>query len=641
MKNSKRIVFVIFTAALMLVAGISAFAVADEPSTQKEEVVYAKIDGSGDVGGIYVVNIFPGGNIVDYGDYSKVKVLNTTDEISQNGDKITVSTEADSLYYEGTLDHHNLPWNIDIRYTLDGEAVTAEELAGASGELQIDLRFDQNTACDSSFFDRYALQTTMTLDTEKCKNITAKGATIANVGQNKQLTYILLPGKEKSYTITADVTDFEMESININGLRMDLAIDIPDSDLMAQVQQIEDAAAALDDGAAAVNSGAQQLEAGTKELDENAYAIAEGGAALAAGIDAFDEGLSQAEQGLQLLNSKSEGLTTGSRSVRNALETIDESLQNLNTSAEDVQKLVDASSAINQSLKTLNQSLSALEKGTGSGALSQNGVDLNAVSGMDSNAIGTINGDIATLNGILSEIAKLRAIIPQGYQGLCDEYTTEINGIIGDLNQVKATLGTNVAALNGTEQYLAALHQKTEAIHSGASNLSAQYETFNNEIIKLASTLTTIVDEMGKLSQAISVLSQNYGTLDNGIQEYTNGVATLVAGFDRSAEAMTLLTTGSQDLAIYLNALCNGTSALNDGAITLADGTTELNAGTAAFRNATSNMDQKVQQEIDNMISSLTGGNAKTKSFVSEKNTNVTAVQFVISTDPIKVEEDK
>ncbi|MGN0963305.1 MAG: YhgE/Pip domain-containing protein, partial [Clostridia bacterium] len=223
MKKSKRVTLVLLTAALILIAGISAFAVADEPSTEKEEVVYANTDANGDVRGVYVVNIFAGGDIVDYGDYAEVKVLNTTDEISQNGDKITVSTDAESLYYEGTMESRDLPWDIDIRYTLNGERITPEELAGKSGELEISLGFHQNIACDSSFFDRYALQTTMTLDTEKCENIVANGATVANVGQNKQLSYILLPGNEKEYTVTADVTDFEMESININGIRMDLS----------------------------------------------------------------------------------------------------------------------------------------------------------------------------------------------------------------------------------------------------------------------------------------------------------------------------------------------------------------------------------------------------------------------------------
>ena len=642
MKNSKRITLVILTAALILIAGISAFAVADEPSTEKEEVVYANTDANGDVRGVYVVNIFAGGDIVDYGDYAEVKVLNTTDEIRQSGDKITVSTDAESLYYEGTMESRDLPWDIDIRYTLNGERITPEELAGKSGELEINLGFRQNTACDSSFFDRYALQTTMTLDTEKCKNIVANGATMANVGQNKQLSYILLPGNEKEYTVTADVTDFEMESISINGIRMDLSVDIDNEELMSQVRQIENAGVSLDDGAAAVNSGAEQLANGTEELNESAALIAGGGATLAAGIQAFTAGLEEAEKGLALLNSESEKLTSGSKEVKTALNTIDEKLSELSVSAEEVEKLVNASSQINQSLKELSGSLSALEKGTGSAALAQSGIDLNAVKGANGSAMATVESDIAALQSILNELSDLEsAIRGAGYGDTYDRYVSQVNGLITDLNSVKGILGTDNAALGGTEQYLSALHQKTAAVSSGASELSKQYEEFNKEIVKLASTLTTMIGDMNELSEAISILSSRYDTLDTGIQAYTDGVAALVAGFDRSAEAITLLTTGSRELAVYLSALCEGTDALNEGALALADGSEELNAGTAAFRAATTGMDGKVQTEIDNMISSLTGGNGKTKSFVSDKNTKVTAVQFVISTDPVKVKDEE
>ena len=642
MKKRKRVTLVLLTAALILIAGISAFAVADEPSTEKEEVVYANTDANGDVRGVYVVNIFAGGDIVDYGDYAEVKVLNTTDEISRSGDKITVSTDAESLYYEGTMESRDLPWDIDIRYTLNGERITPEELAGKSGELEISLGFHQNIACDSSFFDRYALQTTMTLDTEKCENIVANGATIANVGQNKQLSYILLPGNEKEYTVTADVTDFEMESISINGIRMDLSVDIDNEELMAQVRQIEDAAVALDDGAAAVNGGAEQLAEGTKELNESVSLIAGGGATLAAGIQAFTAGLEEAEKGLALLNSESEKLTSGSKEVKTALNTIDEELSALSVSAEEVEKLVNASSQINQSLKELSDSLSALEKGTGSAALAQSGINLDAVKGANSSAMATVDSDIAALRSILSDLSGLEsAIRGAGYGDTYDSYVSEINGLIADLNSVKGTLGTDNAALGGTEQYLSALHQKTAALSSGASDLSKQYEEFNKEIVKLASTLTTMIGDMGELSEAISLLSTRYDALDTGIQTYTEGVAALVAGFDQSAEAVTLLTTGSRELALYLSALCGGTDTLNEGALALAGGSEELNAGTAAFRAATTGMDGKVQTEIDNMISALTGGNGKTKSFVSDKNTNVTAVQFVISTDAVKTAEEK
>ncbi len=39
------------------------------------------------------------------------------------------------------------------------------------------------------FFDNYLIQGTVTLDTKKCSNIQADGATQANVGSDRQLLY--------------------------------------------------------------------------------------------------------------------------------------------------------------------------------------------------------------------------------------------------------------------------------------------------------------------------------------------------------------------------------------------------------------------------------------------------------------------
>lgn len=634
MKTSKRILTAV-TAVAMLAVGITGFAVAQEPSSEKEEVVYANADSNGNISGIYVVNIFSGGEIVDYGDYKEVKVLNTTDEIRQQGDQITLSSDADRVYYEGILDRHDLPWNIQIRYTLNGEAITPENLGGSSGKLGIDLSFRQNPNCDSSFFDRFALQTTMTLDTNRCSKITAEGATIANVGENKQLSYIILPGREKDFHISADVTDFAMDSININGIRMDLSVDIDNGDLLDEVSQIENAAVALDDGAAALNDGSTALYDGAKELSTGAYRIAAGSSTLSAGIDAFCAGLADAQQGLALLNSKSSAMTEGSKEVKTALNTIDKQLSSLSTSAEEVKELLKASSEINQSLSALSGSLGSLTDSIGS-----SGMD-SAIQ-MNQNDIATLDQDITTLSSLLRELQSYETVIRTAGKGdVYDSCCAEINGILKDLSAVKATLGSNVGTLQTTKGNLSALHQQANAITDKATVLSEEYQVFNTKITELATTLTEMLQQMDTLSQAISLLCSEYDTLDSGIRDYTDGVAQIVVGFEEASESITLLTNGSKELALYLNALCNGTDSLASGAETLSSGATELFNGTTAFRNATTGMDEKVEAKIDDMIASLTGGDGKTKSFVSDKNTRVTAVQFVISTDPIKGEDEE
>ena len=152
-------------AAMMLAFSITTVscampvAAAEEPS-KKEEVVYAMLKEDGTVDGIYVVNSFTDKSIIDYGDYETVKNLTTTDAITKAEDKITIQTGADKIYYQGDLATKDIPWNIAIEYTLDGEPIEASQLAGSTGALKIKMAITENKNCDASFFKGYALQIT-------------------------------------------------------------------------------------------------------------------------------------------------------------------------------------------------------------------------------------------------------------------------------------------------------------------------------------------------------------------------------------------------------------------------------------------------------------------------------------------------
>ena len=58
------------------------------------------------------------------------------------------------------------------------------------------------------------------------------------MGSDKQLTYTILPGKGIDTVITADVTDFEMDAAAINGVRLNLDVDVDDTDLMDKVDEL-------------------------------------------------------------------------------------------------------------------------------------------------------------------------------------------------------------------------------------------------------------------------------------------------------------------------------------------------------------------------------------------------------------------
>ena len=133
----------VFLASALLVSALPVSASALEANTEKEEVVYVNLGNDGSVREINVVNILGGnaeGVITDYGKYLDVRNMTTTDTIDLSGDAIKINSSAEKLYYEGKLESTLMPWDIQIRYFLDGREYSAEDkafyLRAAAGKPQ-------------------------------------------------------------------------------------------------------------------------------------------------------------------------------------------------------------------------------------------------------------------------------------------------------------------------------------------------------------------------------------------------------------------------------------------------------------------------------------------------------------------------
>ena len=253
-----------------VLVGTSALACAEGG---KEEVIYAVLSAQGQVDGLYAVNIFDGGDIVDYGDYSSVHPLNTEDQIAYENGEVRFHSDAQRVYYQGNLNTRDLPWLFRLTYRLEGQEIAAQALAGKSGHVEIELDVRQNPAYTGELFKSHALQISAALDTDKCRNISAEGATQANVGMSRQLSYIVLPGTEKTILISTDATAFEMDAISINGVQLSLDIDVDSSELTEQTEKIIDAGERLDDVAQELLDGAAELTGHSAELLDGAKQI--------------------------------------------------------------------------------------------------------------------------------------------------------------------------------------------------------------------------------------------------------------------------------------------------------------------------------------------------------------------------------
>ncbi|MGN1482045.1 hypothetical protein [Porcipelethomonas sp.] len=621
-------------AVLILIPAVLPVSVSAETSADKEEVIYIMTGADGSVNSSYAVNIFGSGDITDYGKYESVKMLNTNDAITVDGDKITFSTQAEKAYMQGNLKETEIPWNISIRYFLDGKELSPEETAGKSGSLEIKFKISKNNKCKTKFYDNYALQASFTLDTELCSNIKADGATIANVGSDKQLSYTILPGKGINASITADVRDFEMDAVSINGVKMNLNIEYDDSQITEKVSELSDGVEKIDEGAKSVSDGSDQLKDGGTSLKSGSSQLYYGTESLDSGVEKLLSGIYTLQSGLDELNAQSDTLTSGSGQVKSALAQIQNALDSVSSDTESVKKLAAASGQIKTAISDLKSGAEQLQGSLGyaqyKAAMSANGLDIDSLAAGNTQAIDNLYAQIAQLNDTISQI--------QGIPGY-EEQAAQLQAQVDQLYQIIQLLNGNNGAIAGTEQYLNGLSDGVSELVSGLDQLEASYDEFDKSIGTLAETLSTMLVNVSMLSDGIDALTVQYNTLDGGICDYTSGVDKIAQGYSELTDGVSDLASGSKALVEGSDVLDNGVAELYDGISELCSGAGELSDGTGELKDKTSGMDKEIEKEIDNVISSMQGSDSEITSFVSEKNTDVHSVQFVIKTDAIEIPE--
>ena len=566
-----------FTAAAMavLLLGFTVVpAFAETAPSAKEEVIYAMADASGKVTDAEAVNIFAGGDIVDYGDYSAVKPLNTNDTITQNGDQIAFSSTADKVYYQGTMKNAALPWNISIRYYLDGKEYAPQDVAGKSGALEIRFSVTKNESCGGSFYDDYALQASFTLDTERCQNIVSNGATVANVGSDKQLTYTILPGKGIDTVITADVTDFEMDAAAINGVRLNLDVDVDDTDLMDKVDELVSAIGDLDDGAWELHDGTEELYDATKTLNSKVGDLHSGVGDLTAGAGDLYTGLTD----ITAQNQQADQLYLGY--VKSQADSI--YLAYVTTQADALYAQVAAQAVREQLIQSGYSEAQA-------------------------------DAYLQTADG--------QTLVAQTVSNMTEEQKAQIlNAAVAKLTdeQKKQILQGAVASL--TEEQKAEIREAYIQQMMASDDVTSQI----NAAVATVSAAKQVSELKGQLD--------SYGVFYQGLVAYTNAVSSAAAGAKSLKLNMDTLYSNTGKLKLSVGELSDVVGELYDGTGELTDGTTE-------FVDKTSDMDTQISDEIDSMTASLSGGDGDAESFVSEKNTNVNTVQFVIKTAAIEKAE--
>ena len=588
--------------ALALCFALSLIAVpaaaADAPAaTGAEEVIYAKLDAAGEPLSAYAVvalNGDAGESVTHYGAYTAVENLTDTSALTYEDGAVTATIpEGGRLYYQGTLESFELPWDIAIGYELDGKSISPAELGGQSGALEMTLSVKPNGNAPGAFADEMMLQITVTLDASLCKNISAEGATVANAGGDKTLAFTVLPGAEAEYTVTADVEDFTMAGLTIAGVNYDIASAMGDT--------------------AEITDGVGQMTDAISQLSDGASQLASGAGSLRSGAGSFGSGLST-------LSAGSAELVACSEQTAGALAQISASLPGAGADAE---AAAAAAAAAGMDPEAAAAAAAAGAQSAGAGMT----LDLSALAQLPAGLEQAADG--------LEQAGAALAQLAEGYGAAYPALAQAVEAI-PEPSVSEEDIGA-LMALAPDNEALAALvanYQAAQTVKAVWAQASAAFEAVQDNLPALAEGVNSAAASLRQTAQQISAaMSATGGQIDlSGLLQLTSGLSQLAQSYSAFHEGLVSYAGGVDALSANWSSVYSGISSLASGAGELSDGVAALNEETS---------------KIPELIDELTGGSTEDESadasaqasFLDGRNGDTASVQFVIMTEGISEPE--
>lgn len=438
-------------------------------SAEKKEVVYATLDGSGTNKSAYVVNVLEGNageTVQDFGAYEQVVNLTDTSELTQLSDSVIATLPEGEFSYQGSLSNAQTPWNISVKYFLDGQEISPNEVAGKSGHLEITIQTSQNTSVDPRYFENYLMQITCTLPMENTTEVKTDQGSIALSGSDVTVSFMVMPDKEGNVSLSADVTNFEMSGISFAAIPFSMALDFPNTDsLVAQFD-------GLIEGTEQLHAGAQDLANGVDEVDSATKQAASGAAELAAGATQMTQGLQQYQQGLR-------------DSADDAASSVSE--EEIQKASDDYQQAVGAYTA------AFAQAYEGILSGYGTPITDE--IKQRALAQAAQNPI--VSDYQANMASALENLTTLVAA-QGGSQGAAQALTGAAEGL-GSLENTSSLLGGSASLGTGVQELASGLDQLaggTGDLSEGTSDLAQGTQTLAQETQGIPDAVQAEIDEL-------------------------------------------------------------------------------------------------------------------------------------------------
>ena len=247
-------------------------------SVKKTETVYVNLDNTGNQksikvsdwlhvpqGAVYVDDVTNLTSVVNVKDDSKPQV---------NGHNLRWHLSTTDLYYQGDYSG-KLPLEFKISYTLDGQPISADQIAGKSGKVGITVKMNnvdsysvKVNGVNMTMYNPMLVVGGISLSEMKFQNINVENGRVVGSGNTQYAVLAGFPGINESlglsesvsteykfndtFVITADVTDFEIGNFMFSA--------IPIASLEIGLNNISDSVDSLRDNLVKLQNVQKSLE---------------------------------------------------------------------------------------------------------------------------------------------------------------------------------------------------------------------------------------------------------------------------------------------------------------------------------------------------------------------------------------------
>lgn len=645
--------------ALLLSFALPQCAQAAAPTVETDETVYINMDYYGAPTNTRIVkgvNLNGHTEFTDFGDYKDVYNMSTFDEPTLKEGSVywKLDTDKNRFYYEcipNDTVNIQMPWNFDVAYKLNGVPVEADQCAGASGTIQMDIHAVPNTYASDYYKNNMMLVCATGIDMSKALSIDAPGAQIQSFGTYKLVMFMGLPGEENTFTVRIGSNDFEsmglimfMTPATTSALDiMSSMRDIKDrlknsgdnlytgvSSMLSTMQAVQGSLSSMSSGISGIDQVRKQLIKDRGTLDPRTDAA----------LNALDELTGKSDSLIPELNSAKETLTSLNATTSSILTTLEESgedipeyqkllndvktsLGNLEDLFDDLDDETDNSSwtiaQIRSASEDLSKELEALTKDLKSLSGSLDDLDLetpvtteltNYVKNMTSTASSTVL-DTAYKKGYAA-----------GKQAAIDEGKTDEAEIEAIAQQYAEAAKASAAsqASSAASQAQASAYSNAQALAALMTGIKSGSSAVTSDMQSMTKQLKSVTEKMSGLLKATNSLLKDLEDIADVFDEYKG----LPQDFTQEGKKLTELANGSLDrvnkMLADIPALRESLDSLTKTATSSIDKTTDLmnstkkalstsydlvNTANSVLRSVRSQADASTQATIDSLLDTL------------------------------------